>query len=1307
MATDINRLKSIRTAYKGHCTRNKKEANEIMSSEDNPDIEELESIFEGLSLRMDKITKLDQEIFNAIDEGELANEVDLAAQYEENLGKFLKRVQKFLASSKPPTVDNGAMFDAHLPPAHPAPIQQHELLEKLPSLGVKKFHGSPLKWLAFWDSFQAAIGKRANMSDSTKMNYLLTYLEGDALSVVQNIPMTDANYFTCVDLLKDRFGREDFIIDAYMDALNNMPSVVAADVSSLRRFYDSLESYIRALETLGVPSDGYGRFLTPMLMKKIPEEIRRVILRQASEPTLELLKKLLKNEVEVQERSARCAPKPSPKGGLPDDGPPGSATMLLTQGVEKVACIFCRKGHKTENCKVVKSWKKRSQILRKQGRCFICLTKNHISKNCTQKSPCGICSGEHHVLICRKSIEGETDIGDAGKRDHDHNAIEKVDDVSKSSDVPKSEGKEVSLQCNASCVPTSSPNCTLLQTVSTFAKCRRIRRKIRILFDNAATRTFISKRLADRLKCRIVCKRVVNVGKFMDDKTKTHEFCVVILGLRTLSGKYFYLEAFVANSIAAPMPMGVPKSFLEQSPFKDLKLADDFHDDVLRVDMIIGGDVYTKLVTGNSFKEGDILATESLFGWMLMGSTNPDQPSDLNHASCYTIYASETDDKPLDEILQKFWEVSACEEEVASEDSTMTDFKQTIRYDEDEGRYCVSLPWKGPFEKRLPRNYGMCKSRLKSLVRKLTSMGLMKEYDDILQDQLNKRYTEVVPVAVECTAVHFLPHFAVIREESTTTKLRIVYDPSSTSSRFACLNDLLHKGPSLLPHLATMLMKFRLSPIGMIADIEKAFLQILLAEGDRDFTRFLWLKDPNGDVIDSNIVEMRFRRVLFGPSPSPFLMNATIRHHLDTYDDNDEIVQNLKTSFYSDNLVTGAETVEEGKSVYQRTREVFNEAGMNIRGWVTNDESLQQYFNAAFKKKETKILGLKWTLNVDSLHIAVDKLLEDIINLVVLTKRAACSLAPRLFDPLGFLEPFLIRAKIMMQELWTLKLGWDDVIPSPQCEEWKKWIEEIKDVRHLEIPRRYYEFDSSEIRQRQLHVFCDSSEKAYGAVCYLRVVANHTVATQHVFAKSRVAPLKKTTMPRLEFLATLLACAVLKHVMSALDFSESEIVCWSDSQIALFWIFGKGSPEPYVKNRLIKHQAALSLGDWKYCPSKMNPADAITRGLSMKELTESRWTDGPSWLRNEEDWPDIPILKVEEPVKTLVHHVSASILRNDISNIIDIERFSSYTKLMAVTALVFRFIRNYCCTDRKDRKLGEVTVSELRYASSAWVKAVQ
>ena len=236
-------------------------------------------------------------------------------------------------------------------------------------------------------------------------------------------------------------------------------------------------------------------------------------------------------------------------------------------------------------------------------------------------------------------------------------------------------------------------------------------------------------------------------------------------------------------------------------------------------------------------------------------------------------------------------------------------------------------------------------------------------------------------------------------------------------------------------------------------------------------------------------------------------------------------------------------------------------------------------------------------------------------------------------------------------------------------------------------------------------MFCDSSEKAYGAVCYLRAVTNQTVTTQHVFAKSRVAPLKKTTMPRLEFLATLLACAVLKHVMSALDFSAPEIVCWSDSQIALYWIFGKGSPESFVRNRLSKHQEDLNIGKWRYCPSKMNPADAITRGLSMKELVESRWTEGPTWLRDEKDWPDMPILTVEEPMKAFVQHASAPSSKNDISNLIDIEKFSSYTKLMAVTALVFRFVHN--CTDGESRKLGDVSVSELRHAFLSWVVVVQ
>ena len=564
---------------------------------------------------------------------------------------------------------------------------------------------------------------------------------------------------------------------------------------------------------------------------------------------------------------------------------------------------------------------------------------------------------------------------------------------------------------------------------------------------------------------------------------------------------------------------------------------------------------------------------------------------------------------------------------------------------------------------------------------------------------------EEVPVAEEHTAKHFLPHFPVIREDRVTTKTRIVFDPSKTSPRVPCLNDLLDKGPSLIPLLTTILIKFRLYAVGITADIEKAFLQIMLAENDRDYTRFLWLRDINGDVVDNNIVQMRFLRVLFGPSPSPFLLNATIRYHLGGYDKSDEIVQKILNAFYSDNLVTGTESVGEGKQLHDHTKVVFDAAGMNMRSWVSNEVELQNHFGSGLVAA-AMVLGLKWITGNDSLKIHVDKVLSAVDTLGVLTKRVACSLAARLFDPLAFLEPFTVRAKIMLQELWSMKVGWDDPIPAAQAGAWNEWLREIQNITKYAVPRRYVPCKSEEVAVRELHVFCDSSEKAYGAVCYLRVVTTDgTVYVQHVLARSKVAPLKKLTIPRLEFLAALLGCAVLKHVVSALGVPISSTVFWSDSQISLFWIAGKGSPDRFVRNKLIKYQEDLANGTWRYCPSKMNPADAITRGLTMDELTLTRWTDGPSWLRREEDWPETLTLDVVDAPDPAVVQLAPVVPADE--PVVDMKRFCSYTKLVTATALAVRFVQNYCCKDRSGRNLGDVTISELRNALSVLVRIAQ
>ena len=159
-------------------------------------------------------------------------------------------------------------------------------------------------------------------------------------------------------------------------------------------------------------------------------------------------------------------------------------------------------------------------------------------------------------------------------------------------------------------------------------------------------------------------------------------------------------------------------------------------------------------------------------------------------------------------------------------------------------------------------------------------------------------------------------------------------------------------------------------------------------------------------------------------------------------------------------------------------------------------------------------------------------------------------------------------------------------------------------------------------------MFCDSSKKAYGSVCYLRIKKDDDIYIQHVISKSKVAPIKGQTIPRLELMAALLGCSVLKNVMQALKIvlDISRVICWSDSQIVFYWISGKGSADGFVKRKLdvIKRDAEKAYS--RYCPSKLNPADVITRGTTMRRLVEGRWLDGPSWRRKMEDWHINPVL---------------------------------------------------------------------------------
>lgn len=576
------------------------------------------------------------------------------------------------------------------------------------------------------------------------------------------------------------------------------------------------------------------------------------------------------------------------------------------------------------------------------------------------------------------------------------------------------------------------------------------------------------------------------------------------------------------------------------------------------VDIIIGNDYYGQLITGKIIKTENeaLIAIESKFGWLLSGpvQNESNHENDLN-TLCQRIEIMPVEESKLDNLLTKFWEINKIPEESDKNDDIFIKFQKTILFNKVTGRYNVRLPWK--LNKHdLPTNLILSKRRLNSLLNSLNKKdpGLIKKYNEQLREQVNLGFIEKVRnLNLHEGILHYIPHFPVFKTDSAATKMRIVYDASArVSSESLSLNDCLHTGPNLLQDLTGILLKFRTHRIAFTADIEKAFLQIELNNQDRDATRFLWLKVINKSVNSvDNLEAYRFCCVLFGAAPSPFLLNATIRYHLNEKDN--WITKDLTENMYMDNVVTGTNCDDKALEYYSLSRSYLQKVGMNLRQWTSNSTALnrraqEDQEDNAHAAQTTKILGLTWNATNDMLPLSLEKMIRKSEAVTKLTKRSTISFASKLFDTLGYVEPITVKAKIMIQDLWKQNLSWDEDVPSEHKDQWLNWISDISNLTSVEIPRPYF---LTSISNRQLHIFCDSSQLAYGAVAYLRGMSGAEIYTAFTMAKTRVAPIKTQTLPRLELLAALLGAQLSEYLTKTLHLTrtKSEVIYWSDSQI--------------------------------------------------------------------------------------------------------------------------------------------------------------
>ena len=325
--------------------------------------------------------------------------------------------------------------------------------------------------------------------------------------------------------------------------------------------------------------------------------------------------------------------------------------------------------------------------------------------------------------------------------------------------------------------------------------------------------------------------------------------------------------------------------------------------------------------------------------------------------------------------------------------------------------------------------------RLKSNIARMRNKPeLMKQYDSIIQDQIDKGVIEKADSSSDGVK-HYLPHHAVVNPHKPTTKQRVVYDASAKTKREnKSLNECLYRGPVMLNDLCGLLMRFRLHQIAIVADIEKSFLQIRLQPNQRDVTRFLWLKDSDQSRVENgNIQKYRFCRVPFGLISSPFLLGATIESHLESYET--EVATKLKNDIYVNNVMTGANFVESAIQVYREAKSIFKEASMNLREWISSNAEVNKVIDSVDSVccDSVKVLGHKWLIDSDLISLAKPNIPLDSTHQ---TKRGVLKEIAAIFDPLGVFSPILLKEKVFLQMLWGKHLEWDDRIDDEDIKVW-------------------------------------------------------------------------------------------------------------------------------------------------------------------------------------------------------------------------------------------------------------------------------
>lgn len=1194
-------------------------------------------------------------------------------------------------------------------------------LNRLPTPEPLVFNGDPIQYLEWKASFVSLIDRKG-ISSADKLHYLKRYVGGPARKALDGtfFRNDDEAYKDAWNKLNHRYGQPFVIQKAFREKLSKWPKIHPKDAEGLRDLSDFLNAcqdampHVKGLQILNDCEENQ------RLVQRLPEWLasswnRKVTqaLNESQEfPSFQDFAAFVSTEAEIAcnpitSLSALRASESSTEKVNTRDTKRGRASVLNTQttadnrksskGRWKHPCTSCKASeHQISACPkfMERSLEERRSHVREANLCYGCMKQGHSVKDCRRRHTCDTCKRKHPTCL------------------HDDNYLKRKN-PSSNTISPTIDTEESSTTLALNVVGEGQPTYTsMIVPVWISSQNSSSEKLVYALLDSQSDTTFVDRDISNCLQ----------VDKFP-----------VKLKLTTMMGSNLIMMSERVTGLRirgyhSSVPIDLPPAYT-----KECIPADRTHIptcetarrwnhlssivDVIpnlkdcEIGLLIGYNCSRAMAPRQVILGGhnEPYAVRTDLGWSIVGSSPSSLESQGAAGVCHRVTIKESPPlTPADAVRvleSDFKETSADGATVSQDDLFFLNILQDGIRKDGKGHYEMPLP----FKKRpyLPSNKQLATARLNHLKGKLLRNPTYKEqYIKFMDEVIERGDAQEVEDNGQEGETWYIPHHGVYHPKKPD-KLRVVFDCSS-KYKGASLNDHLLAGPDLMNKLNGVLIRFRQHPIALMCDIEKMFHQFHVREADQDYLRFLWWK--NGDI-KSQPQTFRMKVHLFGAVSSPGCANYGLKHLAKENKSLYPLGSNFVTrNFYVDDGVTSVANTKQAIKLAQEARELCASGGLRLHKFVSNNRVVLdsiplseratnvKHLNLTFDKLPSeRALGIQWHIESDCFKFDVN--LKD----QPVTRRGILSTIASLYDPLGLVSPFILMGKRVLQETCKNGSDWDEPLANELRPRWERWKADLVDLATVSIPRCYVPTSFGTVSKVELHHFSDASTNGYGQCSYLKVRNDKgDIHCSLVMAKSRVSPIKVTTIPRLELTAAVVSVKTSNLLKEELDYSNIEEFFWTDSKVVLGYIRNEARRfHTFVANRIQKIHLSTTSQQWRYIPTDQNPADYASRGLTVKELLSSDWFTGPKFLWEAE--------VTTEEITTELILGDPEIKRAQALNTIAKEqvgiasRLSNFSSWSRATQAVARILRRI----NKDKSRNISTVLEREKAKSVIIKDLQ